>query len=270
MDDASQPLDLTSAAQLLGVHYQTAYRWVRTGRLPASLVDGKYVVTLKDIESVRQARTQPSRPTIPGQARIAGRAEALHAALVAGDEQQVRRIARSLADDGAPVRDLISHGLGPALRQIGQAWLDGDLTVGTEHRASAIVERVLGELAPNPRGRRRGTALVAAIHGDRHGLPTTMAAVALREDNWNVQHLGADMPVGEIISFCGTEPLDLAVITVTEPDLVETAQAAAVAIGALGVPVIVGGPGRTLDELVALARATGRKKISRPNHQSKD
>ncbi len=270
VDPTSPLLDLTSAARELGVHYQTAYRWVRTGRLPAFLVDGKYAVSPTDIHALRRARSRPSRPTVPDQSRIAGKSETLRAALVAGDEQQVRRIARSLVQEGAPIRDLVTLGLSPALRQIGQAWHDGQLTVGTEHRASAIVERVLAELAPNPRGRRRGTVLVAAIQGDRHSLPTTMAAVALREDNWNVQHLGADMPVAEIISFCATEPLDLVVLTVTEPKLVKAAQAAAASLRALGIAVIVGGPGRTLGELLALARSTARKPSFRPNHQSKD
>jgi hypothetical protein len=31
---------------------------------------------------------------------------------------------------------------------------------------------------------------VSAVSGDRHSLPTTMAAVALRVANWQVHHLG--------------------------------------------------------------------------------
>ena len=36
--------------------------------------------------------------------------------------------------------------------------------------------RILGEVTPNPRGRRRGTALAVASPGDEHVLPSTMAA----------------------------------------------------------------------------------------------
>jgi len=270
VDTDDQPLDLASAARELGVHYQTAYRWVRTGRLPAVMVDGRYAVASNDIGALRHARTTPDRPKVPDQSRIASRSEAVHAALVVGDEQLVRRIARSLVAEGAPVRDLITHALAPALREIGQEWRAGRLTIGTEHRASAIVERVLGVLAPNPRGRRRGTALVAAIEGDHHTLPTTMAAVALREDHWTVHHLGSDMPAAELAAFCRTEPMDLVVLTVTEPAVPEAARAAASSISALGIPVIVGGPGRTLDELLAEARSTGRRPSSGPTRPPKD
>ena len=270
MDNEDRPLDLASAARELGVHYQTAYRWVRTGRLPAVMVDGRSVVAGQDIDALRHSRTTPTRPKVPDQSRIAGKSEALYAALVGGDEQLVRRTARTLVDEGAAIRELVTYALAPALQEIGDEWRAGRLNIGTEHRASAIVERVLGELAPNPRGRRRGTALVAAIEGDHHTLPTTMAAVALREDNWTVQHLGSNMPAAELASFCQTEPIDLVVITVTEPDIIEAAQAAAASIRALGTPVVVGGPGRTLDELLAEARATTRAPSGRPPHQPKD
>lgn len=264
-------MDLASAAQALGVHYQTAYRWVRTGHLPAVMVDGRYSVDRTDIEALGRARATPTRPRAPGPAPIAASAERVHTALVKGDEPRVRQIARSLVDRGATVRQLVTFSLAPALSRIGQDWRAGRLAIGTEHRASAIVERLLGELAPNPRGRRRGTALVAAIEGDRHTLPTTMAAVALREDHWTVHHLGSDMPVAEISSFCRTEPTDLVVLTVTEPGVAEAAEVAASSLRELGLPVIVGGPGRTLDELVANARAAGRKpatKAARPRKEA--
>ncbi len=270
MNPEDHSVDLASAARELGVHYQTAYRWVRTGRLPAVMIDGRYAVSGNDIAALRHSRTTPTRPRTPDQSRIAGKSVALYAALVEGDEQLVRRIARTLVDEGADIRELVTHALAPALREIGDEWRAGRLTIGTEHRASGIVERVLGELAPNPRGRRRGIALVAAIEGDHHTLPTTMAAVALREDNWTVHHLGSDMPAAELASFCRTEPIDLVVLTVTEPAITEVAQEAAVSIRALGIPVVVGGPGRTLDDLVTEARTTGRTPPGGPTRQPKD
>ncbi len=265
----NQLQDLASAARTLGVHYQTAYRWVRTGRLPAVMIDGRYAIAITDLEALRHARTTPTRRAVPNQSRIASKSEPLYAALISGDEQLVRRIARTLLDEGAAIRDFITQTLAPALRMIGQEWRAGRLAIGIEHRAAAIVDRLLGELAPNPRGRRRGTALVAAIAGDHHSLPTTMAAVALREDNWFVHHLGSDMPAAALVSFCQTEPVDLVVLTVTEPAVDKAAQRAASSLRSLGTPVIVGGPGRTLDELLAGARAASRASRGQPTRKPK-
>jgi excisionase family DNA binding protein len=250
------PLDLASAAEEIGVHYQTAYRWVRTGQLPAFKVAGRYSVTRKDIDALLRARRAPTRPPAADPMRIHAKAERVYTALVEGDEKLVGQIVRTLVDQGATVRDLMTIALAPALHRIGQDWQAGSLAIGTEHRATAIVERLLGELTPNPRGRRRGTVVVAAIEGDRHTLPTTMAAVALREDHWTVHHLGSDMPIAELGSFIRTEPTDLVVLTVTEPGVAEAAEQAATSIRALGIPVIVGGPGRTLNDLVTEARGS--------------
>ena len=247
-------LDLQAAADELGVHYQTAYRWVRNGRLEAELVGGRYLVSRDHISQLNRARKTPKAPPAPRAGRIEHAAERMHDALVTGDETAAIKIAQRLSEDGAPAIDLISQVLVPPLQRIGRGWHDGKLTVWVEHRASSIVERLLGDLAPNPRGRRRGVAVVAALSGDRHSLPTTMAAVALRDDNWHVHHLGADLPPDEILDFCRAHPVGLAVITVTNPDTQVLADTSADALRAAGTPTIVGGAGSDLTELIGLAR----------------
>ena len=117
-----------------------------------------------------------STPAAPSPARLQRQSERLHQALLDGDESEVRKIARRLVDEGTTIVDLVEQVISPPLRAIGQAWHDGNLTIWVEHRASAIVERALGDLLPNPRGRRRGTVMVAAVSGDLHSLPTTMAS----------------------------------------------------------------------------------------------
>ena len=243
-------LGLADAADELGVHYQTAYRWVRTGRLPARLVNGQYEVSRTDLRAVEARLRTPSRPKEPGAVRLGRQTDRMHEALLAGDEAAAIQVARRLVDEGTSLLDLIQAVLAPALRRIGQAWHDGELTIWVEHRASAIVERILGDVAPNPRGRRRGTVMVAAVAGDQHGLPTTMATVALREKNWNVHHLGANMPADELVRFCVEHPVDVAVISLTNPDVVSLATLVARRLRAAGIPTVVGGPGRSLTELL--------------------
>jgi MerR family transcriptional regulator, light-induced transcriptional regulator len=252
---ADDRVDLQRAADELGVHYQTAYRWVRTGKLPAQLVGGRYQVGHGDITAMAAQRAAPRSPTPPSAKRMARTAERMHDALVHGDESAVRQLARGLVDEGARVVDLIQEVLVPSLVRIGAAWHAGQLTIWVEHRASAIVERLLGELSPNPRGRRRGTVMVGAVSGDLHSLPTSMAALALRDDNWTVEHLGADMPPDELLRFCAEHDVDVAVLSSTNPNTAELAAETAGRLRAAGTPVVLGGPGRTLDDLVESTRA---------------
>lgn len=252
-------VDLQQAADKLGVHYQTAYRWVRSGRLPAGRVNGRYEVDLADIERLEAERAKPATPPVRkprgGYNRLADRAFKM---LVMGDEEGVRTLTSSLVDNGVPITEVITEVFVPSLVEVGEQWHGGRLDVATEHRCSAIVERVIGENMPNPRGRRRGTAVIAAPQGDLHSLPTTMAAAALREDNWRVQHLGANMPTEEIVRFCSRERPDLVVLTATTPNAAMSAASTAEELASVGVPVLVGGPGRTLDQLIEAARKARR------------
>ncbi|HSL57216.1 MAG TPA: helix-turn-helix domain-containing protein [Acidimicrobiales bacterium] len=257
MGRARDSVGLADAARIAGVHYQTAYRWVRTGRLPATRVAGQYVVARTDLDALVAARSHPAPPPPPRPTRLARQADRMHEALLTGDEGVARTIARRLTDDGSTVTDLIGQVLVPPLRRIGAAWRAGELDIWVEHRASAIVERILGDLHPNPRGRRRGVAVVAALSGDHHALPTAMAAAALREDNWSVHHLGADMPADDLERFCDGHEVDLAVLTVTTPEAAGPAEALASRLGGRGIPTLVGGPGKSLDDLLGLARALG-------------
>jgi methanogenic corrinoid protein MtbC1 len=175
-------------------------------------------------------------------------------ALVEGDEAAARNIARRLVDEGSGVIDVIQDTVVPPLVEIGRRWHDGELSIWVEHRASAIVERMLGELAPNPRGRRRGTVAVAALTGDLHALPTSMAAVALRDDNWNVHHLGANMPPEELHRFCRDHGVDVVVLSSTNPDVVEATHRVADELRAEGTATLVGAPGDTLSDLVGAVR----------------
>ena len=253
---ATSSVDLQAAADELGVHYQTAYRWVRSGRLPARRFRGKYVVERSDLAHLDRDRSTPQPVPVPGSARLDRSAVRLQRLLIDGDEVMVRMLIRRLHDDGTPVLDLVQQVLVPPLREIGEAWHRGELSIWVEHRSSAIVERALGDIVPNPRGRRRGTAVVGALAGDQHALPTTMAASALRADQWHVHHLGADVPVAELVAACTENGADLAVLTVTNPDIGRAAERAAAMLEDVGVDTVVGAPGRRLDELIGMARAT--------------
>ena len=252
---ADGALGLQEVAEELGVHYQTAYRWVRSGRLPSALVGGRYEVTPAAVARFAAQRAEPRRPAPRsprgGFGQLSDRA---FRQLVAGDERAARRLVAGLIEGGVSVTTVAQDVLTPALRRIGEEWSAGRLTVAEEHRASAIVERMLGEHHPTPRGRRRGTAVVAALAGERHSLPTAMAASALRDDNWHVHHLGADVPEADLVRFISAQPIDLVVLTATSPDGRLAVDAVVAQLEAAGVRVLVGTAGARLDELQRSAR----------------
>ncbi len=248
-------MSLGEAAALLDVHYQTAYRWVRSGELQASKLRGSYVLDADDVAAFAARRDRPtSPPTRRPRHGFEELADRLLTHLLTGDDVAARRLFDGLIANGVTVTEAAQEVLAPAMRRIGERWHQGEVSIPIEHRATAIAERILGEHAPNPRGRRRGRVAVAAVAGDRHGLATTMAATALREDNWHVEHLGADVPPDEIEGFGTTHGVDLYVLTVATDDAHTTAGALARRLTERGVPTLIGTPGSTLAELQHEAR----------------
>jgi excisionase family DNA binding protein len=250
-------MQLREAADALGVHYQTAYAWVRQGTLPARKTGRGYEVSDDDVSALaeRRASGAPPRPQVrvrswPDQA---GR---LYDAIVSGDETLARHDFERLAL-GVPLIDLCERIIAPALRRVGDQWAAGELSIAAEHRASAICERLIGPRLNQPPGRPRGIAVVATPPAERHGLPALMAAACLREDRWLVHHLAADLPVAEVIGLALDTGADLVVLSSATAQASRAARRAAREIGfsAPRLRVLAGKPGDTLSRLRELARA---------------
>jgi excisionase family DNA binding protein len=245
-------LSLHEAAAELGVHYQTAYRWVRRGVLPAVKIGGAYEVERAAIAALQQDRSAPSPP--PAHRRVRNWetfAARLHAALMVGDESKVRDLFEDLVTSGVSIADVCDRVLVPALVRIGDQWMRGEISIAEEHRASAICERALGRWSPSPPGRPRGVAVVCSPTTDEHQLPGQMATAALREQHWRVHHLGVGVPADALKLLVEDEHADLVVISLAWPPALAEAHELAAALEAPGRRVVVGGPGRSIGGLIS-------------------
>ena len=192
---ASSPtpsLTLRPAAERLGVHYMTAYRYVRTGRLPATRDGVQWVVDPADLAALSAPRPQGCAR---GSARAA-RPGKLAARMIAGDEAGAWAVVDGALASGADPEDVYLDLLVPALEAVGDGWQEGRLSVADEHRATAVAQRLIGRLGPRfaRRGRKRGTVVLGAPPGELHALPTALVADLLRGIGFDVLDLGADAP----------------------------------------------------------------------------
>lgn len=252
----SERIDLQEAARRLDVHYQTAYRWVREGRLPAVRVRGRYEIGVDDLEAFARERDAPAEATGQRGRREWGRSsDRLLNSLLEGDERTAADVVARLRAQGEPAIDVLGRVVVPAMATIGDRWAAGEVSVAHEHRASAIVSRLLAGIDQRRPGRPRGTVVVTAPPGEQHGLPLEMAAAALREDGWTVELLGQDMPGDALLEFVESVAPDLVVLSVTAPGAGDAAEEIARSLTDARHDVLVGEPGRSLTELVEAARA---------------
>jgi excisionase family DNA binding protein len=251
-------MQLREAADMLGVHYQTAYQWVRQGALPARKTGRGYEVSEHDVGALAARRASGTAPRAEIRVRDwTVQAERLHTAILIGDETAARHIFARLSR-GVSMVDLCERVVSPALVRVGEQWARGEVSMAVEHRASAICERLIAVRAHQPQGRPRGVAVVATPPGERHGLPALMAAACLREDRWLVHHLAIDLPAAEVAGLARTAHADLVVLSATTGESVRLAPQTAQEItqSLPGVHVLTGQPGDTLSRLLQLARGT--------------
>ena len=188
-------LTLIEAAERLDVHYMTAYKYVRTGRLAAHKHGGQWrveITDLSDFESGVNETVAPRRDVLPG---------LIEERLLAGDENGTFQILNDALSSGADADEVYLDLLGPAMSSIGTRWHDGEITIAGEHLASSTAMRVISRLGSRvvSRGRSRGTILLATVSDDYHALPTAMIRDLLRFRGFDVEDLGANTPAASII-----------------------------------------------------------------------
>lgn len=225
----------------------TAYRYVRTGKLEAVSVGGRWWVDPEEVAAL--ATGSAPRVRVPGGSRTKAAVQ-LERRLVEGDEAGAFAVCEEALSSWATPVELHLELFVPALRRIGERWEHGDLTVADEHRATAVAARVIGRLGPRfvHRGRRRGSVVVGSPAGDRHGIPVMVVGDLLRNRGFTVTDLGADTPAQSFVDAARrSDRLRAVAIGVT---LAGNESAAAAAVQAIhdelpGVPVVVGGAGIT-------------------------
>lgn len=256
MPPTTETLTLDEAAELLGVHYMTAYKYVRTGRLPATRVERRWMVRRADVEALLAGTapeppattTEPAETTADGRRRV-DRRSPLRRRLLAADEAGAWQIVEDSMASGMEPADVLLDLLGPAMADIGRRWKAREITVAMEHQATATAHRIVGRLGTRfaLRGPARGTVLIGAAPDDHHALPSAMLRDLLRGRGLAVTDLGGAVPVSSWASAAaeaaaGSPPLVAVGIGASAEGLDEELAAAIAAVhGVTEVPVIVGG-----------------------------
>ena len=238
----SSPLTLQEAADQLGVHYMTAYRYVRLGLLEASKSGGAWQVLPEAIERFRDGGD--TAPVARGDS--APWAERFESRLVAGDARGAWGVVEAAMAAGADLDGIYLDVLTPAMVSIGDRWESGEIDVAIEHRASGIAMRVIGRLGHRfvRRGRSRGVVVVGAPAGETHAIPTAILSDLLRIRGWEVSDLGADVPESSLEFAVGDEHEVKALgLSVTHPENLESLQRACAAIREVRpeIKIVVGG-----------------------------
>lgn len=181
-------LTTTEAAEVANVTPSTIKRWADDGVLPVRRTPGGHRrFSRHDVEACLRGDG--------ADAPAAGPADAWIGTLVAGHRHEIdERLleARALHGTWAAVADL----LGRVLAAVGEAWQEGHLAIGTEHRASEGLARSLARIGDAlPAATFARPVLLACAEDDDHALGLALAELCVREVGLPVIWLGRRTPV---------------------------------------------------------------------------
>jgi DNA-binding transcriptional MerR regulator/methylmalonyl-CoA mutase cobalamin-binding subunit len=178
---------------------------------------------------------------------------------IAGAERQLARLAAVLSP-----REMVREVALPLMRQVGDAWDRGNLTVGQEHIASGLLRNLMGALVRlhAPRDG-RPAVLLATPPGERHEFGILAAAMLAAAGGLGIVYLGTDLPAADILQTSRRAAVRAVILGLTGAGGEAGALAAAGAVARelpRGVELLVGG--MQSPALAERVRATGATPVA--------
>ncbi len=172
--------------------------------------------------ALRGARTEflnaePAQPTPPPPVEPWPEVADFETALLAGHQHEACAVMNRCIDTGRSLIDVERHIIQPALYHIGEGWQANQVSVATEHMATAIAQSVmtLGLLRCPPPPPISKRALLACVEGNWHTVGLRMVADALQLAGWDVQYLGANVPTSALTRHAAAWQADLVGLSVS-------------------------------------------------------
>ena len=273
---------IKSVAEMVGVPRNTLLAWERRYALvkPSRRENGYREYSPEDVAKIRELkalidaghrvgeaisllrekqaaadRAAESRAASGIRAGMDAISTRLRDALIDYDRDTADEIARSLHT--RPYRERIDEVLFPAMRDIGEMWSNGEISISQEHFASAWCrEKMMGMLMTLGFGPENGpVAVCAGFPEERHELGLLGVAIQLALQGYRINWLGADIPGSDLADALRREAPSVACISVLQPRPAKEFEAYARVLrdaAPTSTRIIIGGAGLPEDGLPAV------------------
>lgn len=247
MNDEQISVSTRQASELLGVHESSVKRWCNAEDLACWLTPGGHrripVAALvafaegQDIQLPLRSFGEDAGFVWDGLERARrDDAEALvkltYRWLEKGFSYFPARLIAYLGEEGFSVGWILDRLIGPAMRRVGHGYLQGDLSIGDEHRMTQTMRDALvilrdgSDAGVPPNGSVKPAAVVGCTRGEVHELGALMVRLVLEDDGWRVIYLGLDVPTEEFAVQQAKHGASLVCISMMPPMGMTEAQAA--------------------------------------------
>lgn len=138
---------------------------------------------------------------------VSDQVDALVDAFVRGDRDASGRIFDAAIDRELPIPRVYQDLLRPALYRVGELWECGQISVATEHMATAITEELMNTVYPRlvSANRRGHKVVIATVEGEEHQVGAKMASDLFEMHGWDALFPGAGITTSELLALIDRE-----------------------------------------------------------------
>jgi len=173
---------------------------------------------------------------------------ALRKAVIEGEAADSIAAARQALDEGIAPLDLISHGVSPAMAEVGRLFEEGEYFVPEllmSARATKEIFQIIRPLLAASGAEPAGRIVLGTVQGDLHDIGKNLVAAMLEGGGFEVTDLGVDVAPEVFVDAVRKNPVQIvglsALLTTTMPAMKKTIEAFREAGIREQVKIIVGG-----------------------------
>ena len=172
----------------------------------------------------------------------------LRKAVIEGDVPASVSATRAALDDGIQPLDLIGHGIGPAMAEVGKLFEEGEYFVPEllmAARATKEIFLILRPLLAQSGAKPSVHIVLGTVQGDLHDIGKNLVGAMLEGGGFDVTDLGVDVPPEAFIAAVKQKPAQIvglsALLTTTMPAMKTTIEAFRAAGIREQIKIMVGG-----------------------------
>ncbi len=195
-------------ARLCRVSDATVKRWEDAGLLQSERTSGGHrrfraeeVIRFQREQCLGLKQSHGDESVIKATARVRDKKNPSDSSflqsLIAGCEEGATNVLINAHLEGKPLIEIIDGLICPAMREIGELWFQGEISVTQEHLATRAAYTALNKLRntlPVPKMTNE-LAMCCAFEDDLHEFPTHLAQITIENEGFEVVNFGANTPL---------------------------------------------------------------------------
>ena len=137
--------------------------------------------------------------------------------LLKGNRATCSSITRQYLAQNPSIKDLYEEVFKVSLYEVGRLWETNQITVATEHMATAVTEGILNELFEQIVSQKKYNkkVVVACVENEKHQVGIKMVADVFEMKGWESFFLGTGIPTSELVKFIRETQPDILAISLS-------------------------------------------------------